>query len=61
MSDYYHSIFDTTFNGMGGSEYYRAQVVPELYPQHETLPEPRFENWDEAELKIYCGGEYGVR
>lgn len=58
---YTHSIFDSAFNGMGGGEYYRAQTIPELYPSHQTPPKPRFENWDPEELKIYCGGEFGVR
>lgn len=61
MTKFYHSVFDPTFNGMAASEYYRALVIPELYPNHETAPQPIFKNWDPDELPMYCGGEFGVR
>lgn len=53
-----HSIFDSAFNGMGGSEMYRAWVIPELYPNHQSAPQPRFENWDEEDIAIYVRGDY---
>ena len=46
------NIMDSLFNGMGGSEYYRSLVFPELFP-HE--PKPRLENWSQQDLEMYCG------
>lgn len=51
-----HSIFDGLFNGMGGGVGYRAQVIPELYPNHEKAPQCRLENWDPEEVAIYVHG-----
>ena len=52
----HHSIFDGTFNGMGGGLMYRAYVIPELYPSHQKAPEPRLENWDIEDIDIYIYG-----
>jgi len=56
------NIMDSTFNGMGGSEFYRAQVFPELFPHEKPM---MLENWDQQELEMYCGGiftpGYGLR
>lgn len=49
------SIFDGTFNGMAGSEMYRAQVVPELFPGQKPM---LLENWPLDDLEAYCGGEF---
>lgn len=49
-----NNIFDATFNGMGGGELYRAQLVPELYPA-QLKPHPRFENWSDEDKEAYCG------
>ncbi|ALA06775.1 hypothetical protein AVV06_gp47 [Mycobacterium phage Chadwick] len=49
------SILDATFNGMGGSEMYRSQLVPEAFPKQKPM---RFENWSEEDLVMYVGGEY---
>ena len=48
-----HNLFDSMFNGMPGSEMYRAQVVPDLYP-HEKLM--MLQNWPEQDLEMYVGG-----
>lgn len=50
-----HSIFDSTFNGMGGSVFYRSSVIPELYPNHEEPPRWCFENWHPDDLKDLFG------
>lgn len=47
-----HGIFDSTFNGMGRSEMYRAWAIPELFPKE---PQPRLENWSDEDLEAYCG------
>lgn len=52
-----HSIFDGTFNGMGGSEFYRATVIPELYPNHGTVPRYRLENWPQEDVDVYVHGK----
>lgn len=47
-----NSIFDSTFNGMGCGEMYRAAVLPDLYPQQKPW---RLENWPADELEYSCG------
>ena len=47
-----NNIMDSLFNGMAGSEFYRSQVFPELYP-HE--PRMLIENWHPEDLEFYCG------
>jgi hypothetical protein len=47
-----NNIMDSLFNGMAGSEFYRSQVFPELYP-HE--PRMLIENWHPEDLESYCG------
>lgn len=49
------NIMDSLFNGMGGSEAYRAQVFPELFPHQKLM---RIENWSEDDRAAYCGGIY---
>lgn len=49
------SIFDATFNGMGGSEFYRAQITPDLFPHQKQM---KVENWPEEDRVMFCGGEY---
>ncbi|AXH48824.1 hypothetical protein SEA_STEAMY_49 [Mycobacterium phage Steamy] len=57
----FHNIMDPTFNGMPGSETYRAEVFPELFPH---APRMRLENWPQEDLEG-CGGVftpgYGMR
>lgn len=49
------NLFDSTFNGMPGSELYRAQAFPDLFPH----PKPMLiDNWDPQDREMYCGGEY---
>lgn len=49
------NIMDSAYNGMPGSELYRAQVFPELYPHQ---PQMKIENWSEEDRRMYCGGEW---
>ena len=50
-----HNIIDATFNGMPGSEMYRAQLFPELYPHQ---PQMCLENWSMEDLEMYVGGKF---
>ncbi|AXH46792.1 hypothetical protein SEA_ACOLYTE_48 [Mycobacterium phage Acolyte] len=56
------NIIDSTFNGMPGSEMYRAEVFPELFPHQKPM---RLENWPQDDLEAYVGGVftpgYGAR
>jgi hypothetical protein len=47
-----HNIMDSLFNHMGGSEFYRAQVFPELYPHEKRM---LVENWPADDWAMYCG------
>jgi hypothetical protein len=46
------NIMDAAFNGIPHSEFYRAQVFPELFPN-----EPRMlvENWQRQDREMFCG------
>jgi hypothetical protein len=46
------NILDALFNGMGGSEMYRAQVFPELFPHQ---PPMLIHNWSVTDREMYCG------
>lgn len=46
------NIMDSIFNGMGGSEMYRAQVFPELFPNQKQMLTG---NWSVQDLEMYCG------
>lgn len=46
------NIMDSLFNGMGGSEFYRSQVFPELYPHEKPM---LIDNWTAEERQMYCG------
>jgi len=50
-----HNLIDALFNGMPGSEMYRAQIFPELFPDQ---PEMRLDNWPLEDLEMYVGGQY---
>lgn len=50
-----HNLIDPMFNGMPGSEMYRAQLFPELFPHQ---PEMRLENWPLEDLEMYVGGPF---
>lgn len=44
---------DSVFNGMGGSEMYRAQVFPELFPHEKRM---LLENWSVEDIAMYVRG-----
>jgi hypothetical protein len=44
---------DSLFNGMPGSEFYRAQLFPELFPNEKQM---LIHNWSEQDREMYCGG-----
>lgn len=50
-----HHLLDGTFNGMGGSELYRRELVPDLFPHQKAM---RIENWSDDDREMYVGGEY---
>lgn len=50
-----HNITDCTYNGIGGSEMYRAEVFPELFPHTKKM---LIQNWSELDREMYCGGIY---
>ena len=50
-----YNIFDVLFNGMTGSEMYRAEIVPELFPHQKPM---LLHNWPQQDLEMYVGGEY---
>lgn len=50
-----NNIMDALFNGMPGSEFYRAQLFPELFPHQ---PQMRLENWSLEDLEMYVGGKF---
>lgn len=47
------NIMDSVFNGMGGSELYRAQVFPELFPH---IPPMLLHNWSVDDIEMYVAG-----
>lgn len=48
------NIMDPLFNGMAGSEFYRAQVFPELFPHEKQM---LIDNWSAEDREMYCGIE----
>lgn len=46
------NIMDSIFNGMGGSEFYRAQVFPDLFPHQKPM---LIHHWSLEERVMYCG------
>lgn len=55
------NVMDADFNGPG-SEMYRAELFPELFPHQKLM---RLENWSQDDLEMYVGGVftpgYGIR
>jgi hypothetical protein len=47
------NIMDSFLNGMGGSELYRAQVFPELFPHEKRM---LIENWSDQDITMYVKG-----
>ncbi|ANA87192.1 hypothetical protein SEA_SWITZERLAND_58 [Gordonia phage Switzerland] len=50
-----HNLFDGTFNGMSGSELYRAELAPDLFPDQRPM---MLHNWPEDDLEMYVGGAF---
>jgi len=50
-----NNIMDGLFNGMAASEFYRAQVFPELYPHEKPM---LIQNWSEQDREMYCGVDH---
>ena len=50
-----HNIMDCVYNGIGGSEMYRSEVFPELFPHADRM---LIENWSVLDREMYCGGIY---
>lgn len=48
-----HNLLDSTFNGMGRSEMYRAQVFPELFPHEKPM---MIDNWSQQDRDMYVTG-----
>ena len=46
------NIMDPLFNGLARVELYRAQLVPELYPNYKPF---LVHNWTAEEREMYCG------
>ncbi|ARQ94622.1 hypothetical protein C731_2956 [Mycolicibacterium hassiacum DSM 44199] len=46
------NLLDPTFNGMPGSELYRGEIFPELFPGKRMM----LENWTQDDLGQYVGG-----
>ena len=46
-------MLDSTFNGMPGSELYRAQIFPELWPHEKRM---MLENWSDDDIDMYVKG-----
>ena len=50
-----HNLLDPMFNGMPGSEMYRAEVFPELFPHQRPMT---IYNWPQEDLEQYVGGVF---
>lgn len=48
-----HNLLDSTFNGMPGSEMYRAQIFPELWPHEKRM---LIENWSDEDIEMFVKG-----
>jgi hypothetical protein len=46
------NIMDSAFNGMPRSEFYRAQVFPELFPHEDRM---MVERWSLQDQEMFCG------
>ena len=44
---------DAVFNGMGGSEFYRAQVFPDLFPHQKQM---MIHQWPTEDVEMYVKG-----
>lgn len=48
-----NNIMDSLFNGMPGSEFYRAQLFPELFPHEKPM---LIHNWSAEDIEMYVKG-----
>jgi hypothetical protein len=55
MSRPEEGVFDSGFVGQDRADMYRAQVVPELYPNEKPM---LIDNWPAEDREAYCGGEF---
>ncbi|QFG12553.1 hypothetical protein PBI_TOAKA_53 [Mycobacterium phage Toaka] len=49
-----NNLLDPTFNGMPGSEMYRSEVFPDLWPNTNPM---LLKNWLPEERAMFIGGE----
>ena len=47
-----HNVMDPLFNGMGGSEFYRSLLFPDLFPGKRML----IENWPQQDIDMFVKG-----
>ena len=50
------NLLDSTFNGMPASEFYRAQVFPELFPHEKQM---LLQNWTQDDIEMFVTGVPG--
>jgi len=43
---------DPLFNGLARVEMYRAQIIPDLFPNQKRM---LIENWSADDREMYCG------
>ena len=46
------NIMDPLFNGLARVEMYRAQIIPDLFPNQKRM---LIENWSAEDREMYCG------
>jgi hypothetical protein len=46
------NLMDPLFNEMGGSEFYRSLVFPDLFPHEKPM---LIGNWSEQDREMFCG------
>jgi hypothetical protein len=49
------NIMDELFNGLPGSELYRALVFKNLFPHEKPM---LIGNWSKQDREMFCGGEF---
>lgn len=50
------NLFDPTFNGLAASEFYRAQIFPELFPHQKPM---LVNNWPKDDIEMFVTGLKG--
>jgi hypothetical protein len=46
------NIFDPLFNGLARVEFYRAQIIPDLFPNQKEM---LIHNWSAQDREMFCG------